>query len=398
MINSVDRQIELKIYKGQSGLDKIEDVWEKLYGSIENKRLWHLYKLYECYVSTMEDNPEEMYFFVFFKNLEAEAIIPLKRTIRKTLGFKTSVFVMPGYPDIPYRDFIITKSAHSEMFLQILLLELNKHSELSWDYICLPNVFEDSNAVISLKSFFSKNISVFGKKVDHCNYIKLKAGENIIEKLSRKNREELKRKRRRLSDLGEVTISTAASFPELNEAYLQLLDVESSGWKGDAGTSIKMNNKLDSFYRCLMNSFSESDDCEIHVIKYEGKSIAAQFVIKVRDVCYTLKIGYDENFRKVSPGILLKDYIIQLYQNRQVINYINFCSGESHNEIWRPLHKDLYDFFLFNKTMNGKAAQMLIRTKYYMRPLYRNRIKPLLKSVFGRKYRDLRKLLGLSRI
>ena len=392
-------KFKLKIFKGISGLNEISCDWKKITDSLERKQLWHLYDFYRSYVLTLEEDPEKIFFFVFYNNDEAQAIIPLKMMTRSILGIRMKVFILAGSPHNFYYDYILNNLNQSQEYLSILLDELDNFPDMFWNFIYFPRIYENSNTKYSLNSL--TGIYMFGKKEDQCDFLELKSYPQMLEQLSRNSRKILRKRKKRLSELDAVSFYTTNTLPELEDAYQVFLDVEASGWKGREGSAVKLNNRMNSFFKSLMYSFAQSGECEINLMKHGDKTIAVEFVVMVNDTCYALRIGYDETYGEYSPGNMMTDYCIQRYIKNDFAKYFNFCSDEYNNKRWKPKSISVYDYYIFKRNIKGMFAFVIIKMEYFIRPFYQSHIKPAVKHILGRKYgiiTNIRDRFGLSHI
>lgn len=87
--------------------------------------------------------------------------------------------------------------------------------------------------------------------------------------------------------------------------------VEASGWKGEAGTAITSNPETETFYRAIAESFADRDELRLSRIALDGKVAAFDFTLLHRGRLYLLKTGFDERFRKLAPGLVMRLSIIE---------------------------------------------------------------------------------------
>jgi hypothetical protein len=133
------------------------------------------------------------------------------------------------------------------------------------------------------------------------------------------------------------------------------MHVEASGWKGKNGrkSAIELHPELTNFYTQLANSLGASGNCEISLLKVDGDFVAGQFGLIVGDVIYILKIGYDERFRRLSPGNLLTAHTIYRLHAEGVIREINFVTDVKWHSFWRPTCRDVYEVCCYRPSLFG---------------------------------------------
>ncbi|HEX2160787.1 MAG TPA: GNAT family N-acetyltransferase [Thermoleophilaceae bacterium] len=123
--------------------------------------------------------------------------------------------------------------------------------------------------------------------------------------LSRNRRRALRRQRRRLEQLGELTFEVHDGSERLDELLADLYRVEASGWKGDRGTAIQSQPETKRFYTAVARWAAEGGWLRLACLRLEGRAIACDYVIEHGGTWYSLKAGYDEEFRSFGPGALL---------------------------------------------------------------------------------------------
>ncbi len=87
--------------------------------------------------------------------------------------------------------------------------------------------------------------------------------------------------------------------------------VEASGWKGESGTAILSDPRTLTFYREIAHGFAERGELRLSRIVLDGHWAAFDLCLLYRDRLYLLKTGYDERFRKLAPGLVMRLSIIE---------------------------------------------------------------------------------------
>ncbi|MCA1825534.1 MAG: GNAT family N-acetyltransferase [Myxococcales bacterium] len=124
------------------------------------------------------------------------------------------------------------------------------------------------------------------------------AYEQIEARLDGKFRQNLRRRKRRLAELGEVSYE----FAEDNDALADFFDIEASGWKGRDGTAIAQRPELVGFYTQVARDAAKRKALALGLLKLAGKPIAAHLSIVHGGRHHLIKIGYDESLHEYSPG------------------------------------------------------------------------------------------------
>jgi CelD/BcsL family acetyltransferase involved in cellulose biosynthesis len=133
--------------------------------------------------------------------------------------------------------------------------------------------------------------------------------ENWIEpeqNFSSRRRSDLRRMQRAAEKLGTVTTQIVSPDPADVPALLEeAMAVESQSWKGRSGTAIVHNQLQETFYRAYAEAAARAGILRICFLRIAGHAAAMQIGVETEGAFWLLKIGYDEAYKKCSPGNLL---------------------------------------------------------------------------------------------
>jgi CelD/BcsL family acetyltransferase involved in cellulose biosynthesis len=99
----------------------------------------------------------------------------------------------------------------------------------------------------------------------------------------------------------------AALDAELADGYR----VEASGWKGSAGTAITSSPETEAFYSGVARAFAARDELRFSRIVLDGETAAFDFTLLHSGRLHLLKTGFDERFRKLAPGLVMRLSIVE---------------------------------------------------------------------------------------
>ena len=123
---------------------------------------------------------------------------------------------------------------------------------------------------------------------------------------SAKRRRDLERCKRRLAETGTVEYGWLRPGPDEVEALIaRTLTVEDSGWKRRAGTSMARRSDVHAFVLGVARAFAERGRLLVAFLTLEGQDIAMQIILVHGNAWSEVKIGFDERWRNVAPGMLL---------------------------------------------------------------------------------------------
>ena len=147
---------------------------------------------------------------------------------------------------------------------------------------------------------------VVGRPIALCPVVDIRGSfESYEQTLSRNRRRSLRRGRRALEAQGCVTFDVHESPEGLEPALEEVFQVEASGWKGRRGTAIAAQAETARFYSDVACWAAERGWLRLSFLRLDGCAIACDYSIAFDGACYSLKSGYDEDYRKFGPGALL---------------------------------------------------------------------------------------------
>ncbi|HEY8338171.1 MAG TPA: GNAT family N-acetyltransferase [Tardiphaga sp.] len=131
------------------------------------------------------------------------------------------------------------------------------------------------------------------------------ADELLRDALGAKKLKELRRLRNRLAEHGEVTFSVAQTPADVTTGLEVFLELEASGWKARRGTALRQHEGDAAFIRRATAALAAYSQCEIVILRAGETPVAGAVVLRHQDRAFYFKIGIDERFAKLSPGVQL---------------------------------------------------------------------------------------------
>lgn len=121
----------------------------------------------------------------------------------------------------------------------------------------------------------------------------------------------LERFRRKMGRDHEAELSIVEPPADLGRELADGFAVEAGGWKGEAGTAIISNPETETFYRTIAEDFAARDGLRLSRIVLDGEVAAFDFCLLHGGRLYLLKTGFDERFRRLAPGLVMRLSIIE---------------------------------------------------------------------------------------
>jgi CelD/BcsL family acetyltransferase involved in cellulose biosynthesis len=152
----------------------------------------------------------------------------------------------------------------------------------------------------------------------------------------RKTLAELRRRRRRLEELGRLEHKRLTSPDDVRRATEAFLALEASGWKRGRGAFLS-EPSLSTFLRSATRLLAREGKCQIHELTLDGRPIAMGIVLESAGRSYFWKIAFDEEFRSQAPGVELAYDVAKAQTARGDLDMTDSCAIPDHpmiNRIW----------------------------------------------------------------
>jgi CelD/BcsL family acetyltransferase involved in cellulose biosynthesis len=156
--------------------------------------------------------------------------------------------------------------------------------------------------------------------------------------LGSKKLKELRRQRNRLAEHGAVSFGVARKPDEVAAALETFLALEASGWKAKRGTALLQHDGDAVFVRRAARALAETGQCEIVSLRAGPTPVAAAIVLRHLDRAFYFKLGVDERFAKMSPGVQLTLDLTRHLCADPAIALVDSTASADHpmiNSIWR---------------------------------------------------------------
>ena len=203
-------------------------------------------------------------------------------------------------------------------------------------------------------------VAVARREFDRAAFARHEPGSPLP--LPSKRRADLRRTRRRLEDRLGAEVEFVQLEPD-DQAIGQFLELEGSGWKGDAGTAVAAESGHAEFFADLCRRFAASGRLELTAMRCAGHTLAMATMLNARDCRYAFKLAFNEEFRKQAPGAQL---IVEVAENPPASmggSYLDSCadaSNETLNRLW-PDRRSLVSVVLARPGVRAGVIKRALR-------------------------------------
>ncbi len=166
----------------------------------------------------------------------------------------------------------------------------------------------------------------------------------------------------------------------LDEFIDSVFRVAAKGWAYQQGSAICSTPELRGFYADLIRMASLQGWLRCYILKLEERPIAFDLCLQHHTVTYNLKIAYDEEFAKYSPGELLRAFVLKQNFADDVREFDFLGDTATWKHRWANGVREHLKVYVFNSTFYARWLQWF--------PLH---VKELAKSALDKKQWDMAK-------
>lgn len=160
------------------------------------------------------------------------------------------------------------------------------------------------------------------------------ADDYILQHVSKGTRKKIRANLGKLERTGDVTWDRSSDNSDFAQLAEDFLKIESSGWKGDAGTALACSESTQSFYRNLIERSAAQGKARFLSLKFDGQPIAMISDIQSGVSVYCYKTAYNDTFARYSPGLQTEFKNIE-YLHREGIQHGDSCTAPGQQTICR---------------------------------------------------------------
>jgi CelD/BcsL family acetyltransferase involved in cellulose biosynthesis len=215
-----------------------------------------------------------------------------------------SAFFIGSVDVCDYLDFIV-EPGEEENFFNILLKDLITAGVTILD---LAHVRPDSTVITSLMKIAQhQGLQTSTNKEDVSLDLALPVNwEEYLQLLTSKQRHELKRKFRRLAEMGTI------NFRSSTDANSRDIDIFIKLFRDSRGDKAAfLTPPMDLFFRSLFSTMAQIKLLRLNVLELNTKPIAATICLDYKDIVYLYNSGYAPEFNWLSVGLISKAMCIQ---------------------------------------------------------------------------------------
>jgi CelD/BcsL family acetyltransferase involved in cellulose biosynthesis len=172
--------------------------------------------------------------------------------------------------------------------------------------------------------------------------------------LSNKVRSDLRRRRRRLAERGEVSVEVSDGSERLDELLAEGFRVEAAGWKGRAGTAIASRAETHRFYVDVAGWAATMGILRLAFLRVGERPVAFMYAFEDERAFYNIKTGYEPAFSEFAPARLLLSEMVQRAFVRGLERFEFLGRDEPYKLEWTSTCHEAVRVHAFAPTLPGR--------------------------------------------
>jgi CelD/BcsL family acetyltransferase involved in cellulose biosynthesis len=160
--------------------------------------------------------------------------------------------------------------------------------------------------------------------------------EAIEAGMSSSRRSTIRRKWRAATrEHGDVRVEFITPAPHDLPAQLARLEaIEGSGWKSRSGTALAADPRMGRFVTHMAEAFAQTGALVLAYLSFGARDAACRLILRGGTTWFEIKIGYDEDFARFSPGVLLMHAVLREACRTGMRSYAFLGIHESWQDHW----------------------------------------------------------------
>ncbi|MDR2837670.1 MAG: GNAT family N-acetyltransferase [Azonexus sp.] len=149
---------------------------------------------------------------------------------------------------------------------------------------------------------------------------------------------------------------------EMTVGITRFGQLESAGWKGEAGTAVSIDNAQGRFYTEVLSNFAAAGQAEVCELTFDGQLAASRLLIGNEQMLVIVKTAYDETLSRFAPGRLLLYRLLEREVARQPQRVVEFYTNATRDQAeWATFSSAIHTIQLF-RSERAVIFYTLLRT------------------------------------
>lgn len=301
--------LAVRVIDGPASWDALAADWNALLARSATNSVFLTHEWLSAWWRAFAAADERLHVVVVLRDGRLCAAAPLLARTTRRMGVRVRWLRSLSNPHTPRYDWLCApddREAWNALFDAVL-------DGTRWDALRMDYVPADSPTVAALRDAAkSGRARVRDEFCIGSPYLAIGGTwDEYYNSLSGKFRSNTRYAERKLRELGELRRVEQQAGDDLVEALRRAYAVEQTSWKGDAGTAIADHAEQMRFYDEVAVAAAKHGWFHLYFLELGDRPIAFDYCLDYDGTMSLVKIGYDPEFGKHSPGSVLRMQVLE---------------------------------------------------------------------------------------
>lgn len=351
---------------------EIKELWQDLQHRCEIDIPFNTYDWYHIWWESFQPDNEFSVYVVYLDNSRNKicAVLPMYRS---GITKRNKAILSTWSNTHSFRTGILCDKDHYHA-LDLLLSYLN--SDLSWENIHIPYLVADNETELMLKKALSRQkLRYLSQPGMSSPVLEIKgAWDDYFNQFGRSTRESLRRKTRNILEKtnGRAEIICGINN-DLDSKLNKCWQISRKTWKQKIGSSIAYDNSRMKFYEEI--ACSPNGWIVLAILYLRNEPIAFEYNLLYKGTLYNLKLGYDEDYSKLSPGVVLRLKMLEWAFSDERVKNFDFMGNAAEYKLMFSTHQLTHN----NITIYSRSMRHTLYVFYKgkLRPILARNLRPI---------------------
>jgi CelD/BcsL family acetyltransferase involved in cellulose biosynthesis len=344
-------------------LRRLRGDWNQLVEEAELSFSWYRQEWLDLWWQAF-GRDHEMFVVVLKEGDSAVAAAPLMVVGEKRKGVRIRTLKFMENGITPRSQFIVADNT-SQLHRRLWEAIISHRSD--WDVAILANIPVCEEPQVSTPGTLEGLEARFLEQPDRRSpYIDLTPGyETWRKSTSYSHRRNITTAQNRLSRLGPISVRSAPGDLAYGEALDICLEISRQSWKAQSGSDLGGHPAQRLFYEKLFSDPVLSKLLHVWVLYVGDRPTSFEILIRSGSTLTGLATDYDQEYRHGSPGVVLRDQLLQQAAQLGITEYDLAGQAYDHKMHWTKLVRPHSQVWVFH---SGVKSRLLYSMKAYLLP------------------------------
>lgn len=329
--------IRIKLINNFSDLEKYRNDWDRLSSLLPQKNPKTSFSWVVSHIRSYSKSVQKWFCLFFLDQNSVLGIFPLVQ-----IPFKSSYKLKTP---LSTSDFIMKSGLERKLIHKLLSFLRSNYPDCH--RVELNRIPENSPIIEITKNHKFPGYHIIHEHDGFGSFINLRDSfQNYYQSLSKNFKKLLKKREKQLNNLKNLKISIPAEGPQIESLHKYLL-IEENSWKHELGTTIPQSPNAVKFYQDLTQELQKLGWIEFHFLETDLDIIAGHIAVRLNRKLILLKTSYNDNYSKLSPGLILFKKMLETAYNRQDIDEIDLLTDLNWHDRWQVSKRKYYNLRLY---------------------------------------------------